>query len=238
MASAHRAADLRPGAGRRGARRADRGRARADAAARARGRTVRRAVERRGARGLSRGRRPDRPRRASSRSFPTAAIATSARVFWEAESDGPAISAGPGLRVPTHDARRDPRARRRDLSRRVLRRPDRPAHGRGRRSVRPLDNTTDCENADGGFSSDPTTTVRPRGAQPSADRELVGFYHSHPDHPAVPSAFDLEHAWPNLSYVIVSVRDGRRAKMPGRGGCAPIAPGFDEEPLVAGSGEF
>jgi len=39
--------------------------------------------------------------------------------------------------------------------------------------------------------------------------ELLGFYHSHPDHPAVPSAFDLEHAWPNLRYVIVSVHAGR-----------------------------
>jgi cysteine synthase B len=39
--------------------------------------------------------------------------------------------------------------------------------------------------------------------------DVIGFYHSHPDHPAVPSAFDLEHAWPNLSYVIVSVRAGR-----------------------------
>jgi cysteine synthase B len=38
---------------------------------------------------------------------------------------------------------------------------------------------------------------------------LVGFYHSHPDHPAEPSQFDLEHAWPNLSYVIASVLDGR-----------------------------
>jgi len=39
--------------------------------------------------------------------------------------------------------------------------------------------------------------------------DVVGFYHSHPDHPAVPSAFDLEHAWPVYSYVIVSVRSGR-----------------------------
>src|SRR6185295_12507243 len=31
---------------------------------------------------------------------------------------------------------------------------------------------------------------------------LVGFYHSHPDAPARPSAYDLEHAWPNLTYVI------------------------------------
>jgi len=38
---------------------------------------------------------------------------------------------------------------------------------------------------------------------------LIGFYHSHPDHPAVPSAFDLEHAWPNMHYLIVSVREGR-----------------------------
>ena len=49
-------------------------------------------------------------------------------------------------------------------------------------------------------------------AEAEADRSgrrLLGFYHSHPDHPAEPSAFDLEHAWPNLSYVIVSVRGGR-----------------------------
>lgn len=38
--------------------------------------------------------------------------------------------------------------------------------------------------------------------------EVVGFYHSHPDHPAAPSQYDLEHAWPTYSYVIVSVRDG------------------------------
>ena len=39
--------------------------------------------------------------------------------------------------------------------------------------------------------------------------EVVGFYHSHPDHPAVPSQYDLEHAWPTYSYLIVSVREGR-----------------------------
>ena len=37
---------------------------------------------------------------------------------------------------------------------------------------------------------------------------LAGFYHSHPDHPARPSEHDLEHAWPNLVYVIVSVSAG------------------------------
>jgi proteasome lid subunit RPN8/RPN11 len=38
--------------------------------------------------------------------------------------------------------------------------------------------------------------------------ELLGFYHSHPDHPARPSQYDLDHAWPFFSYVIVSVRGG------------------------------
>ena len=38
--------------------------------------------------------------------------------------------------------------------------------------------------------------------------ELLGFYHSHPDHPARPSQYDLDHAWPFFSYVIVSVRSG------------------------------
>ncbi len=38
--------------------------------------------------------------------------------------------------------------------------------------------------------------------------ELLGFYHSHPDHPARPSQYDLDHAWPYFSYVIVSVREG------------------------------
>lgn len=39
---------------------------------------------------------------------------------------------------------------------------------------------------------------------------VVGDYHSHPDHPAVPSQFDLEHApWPTMSYIVVSVRGGR-----------------------------
>ena len=43
--------------------------------------------------------------------------------------------------------------------------------------------------------------------------ELLGFYHSHPDHPARPSQFDLDHAWPNFAYVIVSVMSGTARDM-------------------------
>lgn len=38
---------------------------------------------------------------------------------------------------------------------------------------------------------------------------ILGYYHSHPDHPARYSDFDRDHALPNLSYVIVSVDGGR-----------------------------
>jgi proteasome lid subunit RPN8/RPN11 len=44
-----------------------------------------------------------------------------------------------------------------------------------------------------------------------AGQEIVGYYHSHPDHPARPSAFDTEHAWPWYSYLIVRIDHGRGA---------------------------
>ena len=44
---------------------------------------------------------------------------------------------------------------------------------------------------------------------------VVGNYHSHPDHPAVPSQYDLEHLapWPTMSYVVVSVKEGKAAEL-------------------------
>ena len=43
----------------------------------------------------------------------------------------------------------------------------------------------------------------------SLDRqEVIGFYHSHPDHPDRPSAFDRERAWAFYSYIIISVQNG------------------------------
>jgi len=43
--------------------------------------------------------------------------------------------------------------------------------------------------------------------------ELLGFYHSHPDHPARPSQYDLDHAWPTFAYIIVAVAEGRARDM-------------------------
>jgi proteasome lid subunit RPN8/RPN11 len=43
--------------------------------------------------------------------------------------------------------------------------------------------------------------------------EVLGYYHSHPDHPAAPSEFDSQHAWPWYSYIIVRVDRGRAAEL-------------------------
>jgi proteasome lid subunit RPN8/RPN11 len=54
-----------------------------------------------------------------------------------------------------------------------------------------------------------------RAQQALEDRglEILGYYHTHPDHPAQYSAYDRDHALPNLSYVILSVVDGRRVDL-------------------------
>ena len=43
------------------------------------------------------------------------------------------------------------------------------------------------------------------------DRQLdiIGLYHSHPDHPAIPSEFDRVYAWHEYSYIIASVQNGK-----------------------------
>ena len=50
-----------------------------------------------------------------------------------------------------------------------------------------------------------------RGEKEAAAKslEVIGFYHSHPDDRATPSQYDLEHAWPVYSYIVVAVGSGR-----------------------------
>lgn len=59
-------------------------------------------------------------------------------------------------------------------------------------------------------------------AADSAGKTLLGFYHSHPEHPAEPSATDLAWAQPNFAYIIMSIR---RRRAPDSGDAAPAAVG-------------
>lgn len=71
----------------------------------------------------------------------------------------------------------------------------------------PLPNTTE-EGPRRRFLVRPGDYHQAEQAAAAAGHELLGFYHSHPDHPAQPSQYDLDHAWPSFSYVIVSVMAG------------------------------
>lgn len=43
---------------------------------------------------------------------------------------------------------------------------------------------------------------------------IIGYYHSHPDHPAAPSGYDLDHScWPGESYIIVSIQHGKASTL-------------------------
>jgi proteasome lid subunit RPN8/RPN11 len=53
----------------------------------------------------------------------------------------------------------------------------------------------------------PETVLAAQKEAGSLGLDVVGYYHSHPDHPAKPSDFDREHAWPWVSYLIVSVEN-------------------------------
>ena len=86
--------------------------------------------------------------------------------------------------------------------------------GEGERvtAVVPLPNTTE-EGPRRRFLVRPKDYMLAERRASELGGQLLGFYHSHPDHPARPSQFDLDHAWPNFAYVIVAVAQGKAADM-------------------------
>jgi proteasome lid subunit RPN8/RPN11 len=63
------------------------------------------------------------------------------------------------------------------------------------------------------FSITPLDVRAAEKASEEQGLEIVGWYHSHPDHPAHPSQYDHDHAWPWYSYVILSVQKGATGEM-------------------------
>ena len=84
---------------------------------------------------------------------------------------------------------------------------DKDAAGREVRALFPLINRRD-DSPRNRFSITPEDFRAAERAAAERGLDLLGWYHSHPDHPARPSEFDREHAWPWYSYVIVSVDGG------------------------------
>ncbi len=73
--------------------------------------------------------------------------------------------------------------------------------------VIPVKNTKE-ESRERRYLIDPKEFMEVEKSTKSEKLDILGIYHSHPDHPASPSEFDRGHAWPWYSYVIVSVEKG------------------------------
>ena len=62
------------------------------------------------------------------------------------------------------------------------------------------------------YNIDPRDQVRIQREGRDRGEDIIGYYHSHPDHPARWSLTDLADAhWPGISYVITSVENGKAA---------------------------
>lgn len=68
---------------------------------------------------------------------------------------------------------------------------------------------TRTDSAHNRYLIDPLVYMKIERETDKRGLHVLGIYHSHPDVAARPSQFDLDHAWPNLSYLIVSVVNGR-----------------------------
>ena len=81
------------------------------------------------------------------------------------------------------------------------------------RDVRPVENVFASEEQYHRYAMTPKDWAKLEDEADAKGLTLVGYYHSHPDHPAVPSDFDRVHALPNFRYLITSVRKGKAAEL-------------------------
>lgn len=74
------------------------------------------------------------------------------------------------------------------------------------RKIRKLKNSVSREAAESFFSIDPLSIYELEDEE--KDYEIIGFYHTHPEHKAVPSKEDEKYMIPGMIYMIISVTGG------------------------------
>jgi proteasome lid subunit RPN8/RPN11 len=77
----------------------------------------------------------------------------------------------------------------------------------------PIENAREAEEQYHRFRIEAEDLMKAELAARKQGWDVLGFYHSHPDHPAWPSDYDREYALPFYSYVIVSVERGKAAEL-------------------------
>jgi proteasome lid subunit RPN8/RPN11 len=77
----------------------------------------------------------------------------------------------------------------------------------------PLNNSFSSDEQYHRFSLNPKELMQVEKTASAEGLAVLGFYHSHPDHPARPSEYDRQHAWPYYSYLIVAIAKGKPGDM-------------------------
>ena len=80
-------------------------------------------------------------------------------------------------------------------------------------AVMPIVNAREAEERYHRFRIEPEDLMRAEKEARKQGRDVLGFYHSHPDHPARPSDYDREYALSFYSYVIVAVERGKAGEL-------------------------
>lgn len=99
--------------------------------------------------------------------------------------------------------------------------------------VLPADNTWAPDEQSHRYLISPQAMLQAEAQAARRGLDVLGAFHSHPDHPAVPSEWDRDWAWPNFAYVITSVISGQAAETRAWQLAADRSR-FDETPITAG----
>jgi len=76
-----------------------------------------------------------------------------------------------------------------------------------------IENVFESEEQYHRYAMTPQNWIKMEDEAEERGLSLIGYYHSHPDHPAVPSEYDRQHALPNFIYIITSVQQGKATEM-------------------------
>lgn len=77
--------------------------------------------------------------------------------------------------------------------------------------IEPINNSFDDDEQYHRFLITPEDMLRAERKARELRLDVLGFYHSHPDHPAKPSDYDRDHALPFYSYIITAIEKGTAA---------------------------
>jgi proteasome lid subunit RPN8/RPN11 len=92
--------------------------------------------------------------------------------------------------------------------------PDDPDTGQSAaQSILPIVNAREAEERRHRFRIEPEDLMRAEKRAREQGLDVLGFYHSHPDHPARPSDYDRQYALPFYSYLIIAVERGRAGEL-------------------------